>query len=74
MSLTRQKTGLENIAAKTVTHANFAAMTAAEYASAKNPVTVKNQKNINLDKIERLPSSQIACNKEYSHESHKLLF
>jgi hypothetical protein len=40
MSPTRQKTGPENILAKTAIHASFVAMTAAGYASAKNPVTV----------------------------------
>jgi hypothetical protein len=48
MSLTRQKKGPENIPVKTAIHVNFAAMTAAGYASAKNPVTVKNQQKINL--------------------------
>ena len=43
MSPTRQKKGLENIPVKTAIHASFAAMTAAGHASAKNPVTVKNQ-------------------------------
>ncbi|MGD2039054.1 MAG: hypothetical protein PVH28_14275 [Desulfobacterales bacterium] len=49
MSLTRQKKGPENIPVKTAIHVNFAAMTAAGYASAKNPVTVKKQRKINLD-------------------------
>jgi hypothetical protein len=51
MSLIRQKKGPANIPAKTAIHANFAAMTAARYASAKNPVTVKNQQKIKLDQI-----------------------
>jgi hypothetical protein len=42
MSPTIQKKGPENIPAKTAIHVSFAAMTAARYASAKNPVTVKN--------------------------------
>jgi hypothetical protein len=49
MSPTRQKKGPENIPVKTAIHVNFAAMTAAGYASAKNPATVKNQQKINLD-------------------------
>jgi hypothetical protein len=49
MSPARQKTGPENIPAKTAIHASFAAMTAAGYASAKNSVTVKNQRKSNLD-------------------------
>jgi hypothetical protein len=49
MSPTRKKKGLENIPVKTAIHASFAAMTAAAHASAKNPVTVKNQLKINLD-------------------------
>jgi hypothetical protein len=49
MSLTRQKKGPENIPVKTAIHVNFAAMTAAGYASAQNPATVKNQQKINLD-------------------------
>lgn len=42
MSRTRQKKGLENIPVKTAIPVSYAAMTAAAYASAKNPVTVKN--------------------------------
>jgi hypothetical protein len=49
MSPTLQKKGFENIPVKTAIHASFAAMTAAVYASAKNPVTVKNHPKINLD-------------------------
>jgi hypothetical protein len=49
MSLTRQKMGPANIPAKTAIHVSFAAMTAAGYASAKNPVTVNNQQKIELD-------------------------
>ncbi len=49
MSLTRPKKGRENIPVKTAIHVSFAAMTAAGYASAKNPVTAKNQLNANLD-------------------------
>jgi hypothetical protein len=48
MSPTSQKTGTENIPVKTAIHASFAAMTAAGYASAKNPVTVRNQRKLNL--------------------------
>jgi hypothetical protein len=44
MTPARQMTGPENIPAKTAIHASFAAMTAAGYASAKNSVTVKNQR------------------------------
>jgi hypothetical protein len=36
--------GTENIPVKTAFPVNNAAMTAAGYASAKNPVTVKNQR------------------------------
>jgi hypothetical protein len=43
MSLTRPKKGRENIPVKTAIRASFAAMTVAGHASAKNPVTVKNQ-------------------------------
>ena len=60
MSLTRQKKEPANIPAKTAIHVNFAAMTAVGYASAKNPVTVKNQQRITLEKIERLPRLEIA--------------
>ncbi len=49
MSPTRQKRGPENIPVKTAIHASFAAMTAAGYASAKIPVTVKNQLKTNLE-------------------------
>lgn len=49
MSLTRPKKERENIPVKTAIHASFAAMIAAGYASAKNPVTAKNQLNANLD-------------------------
>ena len=49
MSLTRQKMGPANIPAKTAIHVNFAATTVAGYASAKNPVTVKNQQKINKE-------------------------
>jgi hypothetical protein len=49
MCLTRQKRGRENIPVKTVIHVNFAAIIAAGYALAKNPVTAKNQLNANLD-------------------------
>ena len=48
MSLTRQKTGRENIPARTAIHVSSAAMSAAGYALAKNPVIVKNQLNANL--------------------------
>jgi hypothetical protein len=47
MSPTRQKKGLKNIPVRTAIHVSFAAMTAAVYASAKNPVTVKNQRKLN---------------------------
>jgi hypothetical protein len=43
MSLTRQKKGPENIPAKTAMHVSYVTMTAAGYASAKNPAFVKNQ-------------------------------
>jgi hypothetical protein len=49
MSPTSQKTGPENIPVKTAMHVSFAAMTAAGYASAKNPANVKNQLKINLN-------------------------
>ena len=49
MSLTSPEKGRENIPVKTAIHVNFAAMIAAGYASAKNPVTVKNQLNLNLN-------------------------
>ena len=49
MSPTRQKKGPENIPVKTAIHVSFAAMTAAGHASAKNPVTVKNQIKTNLE-------------------------
>ena len=60
MSLTRPKKGPANIAAKTAIHVSSAATTVAGYASAKIPVTVKNQQKINLEKIERLPRLEIA--------------
>jgi len=44
----RQKKGPASILAKTAIHANNAATTAAGYASAKNPVDVKNQRKINF--------------------------
>ena len=46
MSPTRQKKGAENIPAKTAIHVSYVAMTAAGYASAKNPAIVKNQRKI----------------------------
>jgi hypothetical protein len=46
MSPTRQKKGPENIPAKTAIHVSYVAMTAAGYALAKNPVTVKNLRKI----------------------------
>ena len=49
MSLTSPKKGRENIPVKTAIHVSFAAMIAAGYASAKNPVTAKNQLNANLN-------------------------
>jgi hypothetical protein len=49
LSLTRRKKGAENTPVKTAIHVNYAAMTAAGYASAKNPVTVKNQQKISPD-------------------------
>ena len=60
MFLTRQKKGPENIPVKTAIHVNFAAMTAAGFASAKNPVNVKNQQKLIRTKIERLSSLAIA--------------
>jgi hypothetical protein len=41
--------GTENIPVKTAIHVSFAAMTAAGYVSAKNPVNVNNQRKSNLD-------------------------
>ena len=49
MSPTSPKKGPGNIPAKTAIHVSFVAMTAAGYASAKNPVTVKNQLKTDLD-------------------------
>ena len=49
MSPTSQKRGPENIPVKTAIPVSFAAMTAAKYASAQNPVTVKNQLKTNLE-------------------------
>ncbi len=46
MSPTRQKKGPKNISAKTAMHVSYVAMTAAGYASAKNPAMVKNQRKI----------------------------
>jgi hypothetical protein len=47
MSRISPKKGRENIPVKIAIHVSFAAMTAAVYASAKNPVTVKNQRKVN---------------------------
>ena len=49
MSLTSPKKARENIPVMTAIHVSFAAMIAAGYASAKNPVIVRNQLNANLD-------------------------
>jgi hypothetical protein len=46
MSPTSQKKGPENIPAKTVMHVSNAAMTAAGYASAKNPAFAKKQRKM----------------------------
>jgi hypothetical protein len=43
MSPTSQKKGPENIPAKTAIHVSNVAMTAAGYASTKNPVIAKDQ-------------------------------
>jgi hypothetical protein len=48
MSRTRQKKGPENTPVKTAIPASYAAMTAAGYASAKNPVAAKNQRKTSL--------------------------